>query len=191
MRFSVWTDVHMYAPNSLFKTPEEFLSRLNPKDPNEYMLGDVVDLANCKNKDVEEAGKARLRLKEVYGKRWIDGNHCRISRTNDLIFPKAGVVMAHGDFESWGAEKAIEYRSKPHGAGLFKRKLLVRAIEAYEKSVGRTLDQQFIENAVKLAKSHGCHTYVAGHLHPKEIIDIVADSIRIIIVPRGKTEIEI
>lgn len=182
MRIRVVADAHLFAPN-------ELKIKFNPEDKNEYLIGDNIDLANCSNKDVAIATDTYNQLKISYGKRMIDGNHCRISLTNDLIFPKAGVIMAHGDFESWGPEKATEYRSKPHGAGLFKRKLLVRAIEAYEKSVGRTLDQQFIENAVKLAKSHGCHTYVAGHLHPKEMIDIVADGIRIIIVPRGKTEI--
>lgn len=184
MKLSLIADTHLFAPN-------EMKVDFNGENQNEYLLGDIVDLANCKKKEVDKAYLEYKKLKDIYGRRFLCGNHERISVTNDLISPKDGVILAHGDFESWGHEKAFEYRSKPHGAGAFKRKFVVGMVEAFEKSVGRDLDQKFIEAAVKLAKDYGCHTYIAGHLHPKEMIDIIADGIRIIIVPRGKTEVEI
>lgn len=43
--------------------------------------------------------------------------------------------------------------------------------------------------AVRLARRHGCDTIVCGHWHPKTIKDFKFRGIRIVVLPRGRTDL--
>ena len=190
MKLHFVTDYHLGAPNAL-GTVEEFAQEVRRRQPL-YSLGDNFDFANMKKSEIEKYRKhydlfAHMFTSEVTH---IDGNHERISKTNNLIIVD-NVLMAHGDFEFWGEEKAVEYRSKPQGAGLFKRALIVNAIESFERFRTAKIDEDFLNRASTLAKLNGCHTYICGHKHPDKRIETTYNGVRIIVLERGFCEVDV
>jgi L-rhamnose isomerase len=53
------------------------------------------------------------------------------------------------------------------------------------------MSDQFFLNAAAKAKAFNCTTYICGHFHPQQIVDKKVDGIRILILPKGRTEIEL
>lgn len=177
-------DEHRGAPNEML-IEHEF-------GPNVFYLGDNYDLAECRSADVVKLLVARQTLMDKAGDNYIDGNHERSSIVNKTIIRTIGknrIVMAHGDFESWGSDKAIAYRSGTKGAGMLKRGLWVPALSLYERGIGRNPSKSFIKTASLFAKDHGCNVYICGHLHPKKQFDAVVNGVRVIILKRGRTVI--
>lgn len=184
MQKIVITDIHEFAPN------ETTLTHYNPQNPDEILIGDIVDRANCKKSDLDLADRRYEYLKEKYKDRYIDGNHCRKSIVNHVLVYE-NTVFAHGDFESWGDEKAIAYRSKPPCAGFFKRAFLVNAIELVEKIYDRPTREKFISRALNTARLHNCKKFVCGHFHPKDRIIIEREGVVIEILPRGRHLVDV
>ena len=185
--YSAWYDVHIGSPISLFKTFDDFLKVLNPDDPYEILGGDIIDLANCHKSDVDTMIGYRAELKRRYGPRYFDGNHEVTDSDWNSEYISNGIIFRHFDGESWGYERANQYRSKKAGASSFKRNFIIPLIQEYElNNPFRTPKDAVIERAVQIAKDKKCHTYVGGHFHPNSIIDI-RGSARVMIMPRGKT----
>lgn len=185
MKFTFWFDTHIGAPNAL---PVVF----NPDDKNEYLGGDIIDLANCTTKATGSFREYYMKLKNKYGPRYIDGNHERTSKTNDFIILQGTyhkAILVHGDFESWGKDKAVAYRSKPHGAGAFKRNIIVKAIEIFEANWKRNISTEFYSACVLKAKAMGCDYVICGHMHPPENIVKTIEGVTVIVCKRGKTEL--
>lgn len=181
-----YNDIHLFAPNAL-----DFDLRRFSFGPSFFYLGDIVDLANVRKKDLAEARKLYQWFKSKLNINWIDGNHERMSMENDVFIATLPgykrVIMAHGDFESWGSDKAREYRQKLQSAGWLKRTFVVNTIEAYEKALGRSVSKSTAQRAALLAKNYGCTVYVGGHLHVDKIYDQMVDGVRVIFLPRGVT----
>lgn len=177
-------DEHRGAPNEIL-IAHEF-------GPNVFYLGDNHDLAECRPDNVVNLTAARQTLEDRAGDNYIDGNHERNSKVNKTIIRTIGktrIVMAHGDFESWGDERAISYRSDTKGSGMLKRGVWVPGLSLYETFVGRSPSKSFIKTASLFAKDHGCNVYICGHLHPKKQFDAIVDGVRVIILKRGRTVI--
>lgn len=197
MKLTIWADTHKWAPNALKDQP----TVNDAKDPNCWLLGDIIDLANCKKTSVESAKTEYNNLKAAFGYRYIPGNHERMLLTNDCIYQPYytedgklnQIILFHGDFESWGPKKAKKYRSKEHGAGPFKRKFIVNAIEGFELLFDRNFKQAFINRCRELMKTHFYQhtTLICGHMHPDNVEHINVPEGKIIVVPRGKTELDI
>jgi hypothetical protein len=184
----VYNDIHMWASNALYMPYSDF-----EFGPNKFYIGDVVDLANCRPEDKHSAVETWVDLKRKAGDNWIDGNHERMTVEQECIIVKMPglrrAVLDHGDYTSWGVEKAAAYRSKPKTAGWFKRTFIVNTIETYEKSIGRTMSDSFANEAAKLALTLGCTIYIGGHLHPTELVKRQVGSVTVIALPRGKNTI--
>lgn len=184
MKQAFITDTHLMAPNAV---PASFFG-------DEILLGDIIDLANCSNKQVPEGETAREKLKDRYKDKYLDGNHERYLPIGTYYIFKSekngSVFCTHGDNES-NRSRWIDYRQKPHGASIFKRVFVVHAIEIAEKLLSRDMGKDFLDAAAAVAKAKGCSTYVCGHFHPKAIIDQVHNGIRIIVLPRGKTILDL
>lgn len=185
MKYILYADLHLYSPIEMLRKEVSY----QPPAPNVKLLGDIVDESNAAYSDVKNAETLHWLLKGTHGTNYIDGNHERES-LYDQIIVENGIVFAHGDMQA-NPSKWLQYRAKPHGAGFFKRKFIIPFIREAEEIINRKPKPEFLERAYKLAKIHGCHTYVGAHFHPKELIDISYKDIRIVIVPRGKTEIEL
>jgi len=184
MKYKIYADCHLGSPIEI--KPDGLF------DPsgNTILLGDIVDLANCENKMVEYYNNLRHQFIRIHKDNYIDGNHERIySFTNNFVI-KNNIIFAHGDLEA-NFEKWVKYRQKSHGAGWFKRKFIIPFIREAEEIINRKPKEEFLLGAWNLAKLSKCTTYVCGHFHPKEKIDIFYRGVRIIIVPRGMTELEL
>ena len=195
-RYLIWNDIHAGSSIGLME-PIDFLGDVvtNLFQKNELYdlflsIGDNLDFAGCKKKDVAHLAAVYEDINKIRSSKFkhIDGNHERMDTVNNYIFHE-DVVFAHGDFEKWGYEKAMNYRTKSHGASAFKRSVIIPTIEFAEKFGVNRATKKFKEAASKLAKELGCHTYVCGHIHPKKRLDFIYDGIRIIVLPRGVNEL--
>lgn len=191
MKIQALTDWHLGSPSAL-GTAEDFEKLLLKKlllGPV-YLLGDNFDYANML---VEEIPRYKLFHKFILslpGVFEIKGNHERETVLDECIV-LGSILLKHFDFEFWGAEKAIAYRSKPMGASNFKRKFIIPMIESYEEDRTPKLKKDFLKRAVQSAKDKNCMTIIGGHKHPVETIDIVHDGIRIVVLKRGFNEIDV
>lgn len=152
-------------------------------------IGDVVDLANVKKKEHKQAMKVYDHLKSD-SKGWIDGNHERLSTTDEVI-QIDNIMLVHGDFAEWGDKRAIKYRSKKHTAGWFKRNLWVRALKNFEKLVKHKPKQKMIDRLVSQAKFRYCTTIICGHRHPRTTYDKMHDGVRVVVLKRGLSVVEV
>ena len=162
--------------------------------PNVFELGDNWDLANCALDMVPHVAEQRAKYKAIFGNRGIDGNHERESITNDFILLAYGtkkVLMLHGDFESWGPDKAIAYRSKPHGASTFKRLFTKTWNDFYDKYFNNKITSDFLHRCQMIALLKGADLVVVGHKHVKESIRTNIGPIKIIVLARGRNVIDL
>lgn len=185
MKYKLYADTHLYSPIEILRN--EVLSEVQKE--HVLFLGDIFDLANVAKDEIKKAQTTYAAFKSIHKGNYIDGNHERVSKLNQIIV-KNGIVFAHGDMEA-NPDKWTEYRKKPHGASTFKRKVIIPFIAEAEQIKNRKPKQDFLERASVLTKSNNCHTYICGHFHTKEQIDITYKGIRIIILKRGKTELEL
>lgn len=184
-KIRIASDLHIGAPNQI-GTSDDLFDFMEGE--NCFSLGDNFDMANvAKSEILELRYKCHTFLNSYYDSS-IVGNHERSGIEDEVIFLNNDTILCHGDYVSWNPSKAIEYRSKPHGAGPFKRNILVPIIESAERFIDRTGDG-VIKRASQFAKSLGMRTIIMGHLHPRDQIDVVHRGIRVVIVKRGFTEI--
>lgn len=183
----VWADIHIGAANEIYPNPPYVGT------DNEFLIGDIIDLANCPSSWIKYRADQLDKYQFGYGDRYIIGNHERQGSDGDLfkiidtISGKA--VLAHGDMQSWGQTKAFDYRSKPHGAGFMKRIFWVNALENFERVFDRKYKSGFILRARNLMQACGANTYCCGHLHPKQRVQINVPEGKIIILSRGRSEV--
>lgn len=183
----VWCDVHMCATNEWHEAPPAAY-----KSENEFLIGDIVDFANCKKKDLISAKLIFSALQGTYGDKYLVGNHCLKSPGTRYLVINDRTVLAHGDYESWGEEKAEKYRSKEPGAGFIKRAFWVNFLESFERVWDRKFKDEFIDRATAVMDEYGCEHYVCGHLHPKKTVVINLPGLKkITILARGKNIVEL
>ena len=182
MKLKIYTDLHLFSP---MQSKDKIVNA-----NKSYFLGDVVDLVNCKKKDYSNAMLAYESLKRnALG--FIPGNHEAMSKFNDFIKVDNRILLVHGDFEAWSDKRARKYRSKKHCAGWFKRNLWVKSLMLFEKIGKHKPSKKMINNLVNHAHFRDCATIIAGHKHPKETYDKVHESVRVIVLKRGYSEIEV
>ena len=181
MKYIVASDIHYFGADPLdIVLPKEAI-----------LTGDIVDLKNCHYKELQSATNAYRKLKEIYGERYLNGNH---EAQSDIEKPyiENGIAFFHGDSICYGMEESILQRSKKHGAGVIERWFKKKF------SQGRKLND-FTENDLskyvlglrRAFFGYQVHTIVIGHIHPNKLIDAKLPFGRVIVVPRGITEIEI
>ena len=181
MKLRIYTDTHLYSPIY------DGTKITNVSDS--YFIGDNVDLVNVRKKDYQNALKTNQYFMDN-AKGYIPGNHEAISLVNQII--KIGnVMLVHGDAEAWSKKRAINYRSKKHCAGWLKRNIWVRALKNFEKIGKHKPSKKMIDNLVSHARLRDCTTIIAGHKHPRETYDKLHDGVRVIVLKRGLTEIEV
>eukprot|EP00027_Filamoeba_sp_ATCC50430_P003160 CAMPEP_0168556808 /NCGR_PEP_ID=MMETSP0413-20121227/9082_1 /TAXON_ID=136452 /ORGANISM="Filamoeba nolandi, Strain NC-AS-23-1" /LENGTH=172 /DNA_ID=CAMNT_0008587783 /DNA_START=44 /DNA_END=562 /DNA_ORIENTATION=- len=165
----------------------------NLQDPNEIYLGDNIDMANCLKSEIEKAQKEHDDLKSVYQERMVTGNHSRTLPIGEyyIVNGEFGrVFCTHGDREA-NEEYWKAYRSKPKGAGFLKRTFWVPALEIFEDIYDRSIHTEIFDRMASVAKSNNCTAYICGHFHPKEVIDVMHNDVRILVLPRGRTELDL
>lgn len=188
-RYTVLNDLHIGAPYEI--CVNEF-NAIVP-GPNVVSIGDVIDNKNCLVKDVSMMLTKLKKHANDFGVNWIAGNHelNQVPGGNYII--KDNVVFSHGDFESWGIQRAMAFRSgHTPGASALKR-LFVQAVDELRLLVdGRKLSDFFIASSIKIMDQYKAKTYCCGHLHPRETIDMILPSgHRIVVLKRGINVIDL
>lgn len=185
-----YADVHLFSPIASH-SKNDILS-LEPKK-NLFFMGDIVDRANCEKSKTAEATETMKYLESKHGSHFIFGNHERNSINGNQYYlheaeSGARAIFAHGDLEA-NFEKWTEYRDKKIGAGFLKRKFLVPFIREAEEIIDRKPKKEFLENVKALCAKNWASIYICGHFHVKEIMEFDHEGIRIVMLPRGKSEL--
>lgn len=180
--FTILTDLHEGSP--YLKT-----GVIIPRDKgsiekyNVWMLGDIKERKNCAAGDLFSINKDYALLKNLYGDRYIDGNHeVNGSNSSRYTIAEGHICMAHGDYILWGDKKANEFRNnKAGGDSGFIQKMLAKKHGSISNSEAKEL--------ANYARSLRCDVIVIGHVHPKVTFDQVVGGVRVICCPRGRTEL--
>lgn len=187
MKFIIANDCHLGSKynddSSLYATIPNLKA-----DKHTILLGDIIDLACCKEEHVDALIESRLMLKLKHGDNYISGNHERdIYSTFRVI---GNVFFAHGDLEA-NFEKWSKYRAKGFGAGKFKRHIVSLFDKMDFIKAKRPLPKVFLDNAAEIAKRNNCDYYVCGHFHPETKRVINHNGVTIIIMPCGVNDLEL
>jgi len=171
---------------------------------NVYLIGDIVDMKNCKKKEVGLAKRYVNSLRMVYGKRYVSGNHeCgfwnymyierdgipSITPHPTLATPE-GIMYIHGDM-ILDLKKWTKARKRKPGASWWKR--LSVGFGGFVRGLGgeKKWSQSRLKKVSAYGKRYRCHTVVMGHMHPARVLDETYNGVRCIAVPRGRTELEL
>ncbi len=187
-KYRLYSDLHWGQASSI-------LENIDPHN-NDVFLGDIFDIKNTAKKDIP----SQLAQQNVFRRRcyligafYIIGNHDLIKdpyNTTQLNIKRGNVLFTHGHLICWDEAKVQEWANKkPDGVGFFRR--ITLAVQQFvPRGIWKPSDIE-IKRAIQLAKSYGCDTIVFGHTHTDKVVDFTIENIRIVNVPRGKTEIEL
>ncbi len=189
----IYNDNHWYSPISIKETIMPALKDSYSEDV--FFLGDNFDLANCSKDEVAVVERLRESYKNRMGNRYVDGNHEATDLNNARISVSSlskRIVMVHGDFESWGPDKAVAFRSKPHGASKFKRMFTKAWNEIYDSMWNRQIRPEFLDRCDVMMDNTYTTVLICGHKHPSQRIDTVTPKGRkVVVLPRGRNEIDL
>lgn len=173
------TPIAITAPADLLEASVEKIERLNL-----YYLGDNIDLKRCTPKDYPYYLTAITHIRRNFIDRFVSGNH---ELTTNAIYKVIDnhILITHGDFAMWGEEKSFAFRRMKPAQGYG---LISRVVELFRS--GRVSNKDELRLS-EFASSHNCDTLVCGHVHVKERFDEKVFGVRVIVLPRGLSEVEI
>lgn len=187
MKFLVGNDTHILSKHESISFQNLWLTIFDTS-LIPVLNGDIVDMSNCKRKDIDMGLKCLYALKSLCEKKGgalIRGNH----ELNQIEAPDfallGGVYFEHGDRGLfWTMEKSDAYRGKQPGSGFLKRS----ASKYYD--VFRDLkpwkpDQMFWDRVDYIVRLHSPKAIVLGHVHPTENILLKRGNVEIHILKRG------
>jgi len=187
----VYSDLHLFGTHKKIDIDLEF-------GPEVFYIGDIVDIKNCRKKNINEAKQLLEKIEKNAGKNYIAGNHELKKGSNEYIIYK-NILLCHGDIFLWSKERYLKWRNgsiKP-GKSDFIR-FLLRLKNCFVRFRIINLNENVLNKIYKyvLALDKGVNTVIIGHEHPNKIIKkkIAINNypeITIIIVPRGKNYIDI
>lgn len=190
MKYMLVADTHLFSKYEVPNIRQKVLDL--PANENTIFLGDIVDLSCCDKKNLDRARAVEKDLILKHRLNYIDGNHN--PRTVFGYYKiKGDILFTHGDIDA-DPVKWPKYRKKhleKQGAGWFKKLFIMNTVSLFNELVGGKPKIEFFQRAAKRAKANNCHTYVGAHFHPKQLIDVKYDGIRIVVVPQGITEVEL
>jgi predicted phosphodiesterase len=178
----IGTDLHIFGPHELYKHDDPLIFKCD------YLLGDIVEMFNCKKKDVEKAKAFRNYLVKLYRKKFVFGNHeidFTLSAYEIIEVDGVRILLCHGHIPIWGEEKSMEWTTKKYGAGFIKRAGSFIFNKWRDIFGGFKITEEDLYNLEQYAKKHNCQHIICGHKHPKENFDETRNGIRITILSRG------
>ncbi|MEY2702263.1 MAG: hypothetical protein RLY43_896 [Bacteroidota bacterium] len=183
MDYTFYTDTHIGSKylqmDILPKTIEQIAKE------NAYTLGDIYELKNCEYPEYPGLLRKFSEYKKLFFGRYLVGNH-EIDRglTPKHLIIDGHICLVHGDYILWGDKKALEFRNeKPaQGSGFIQRMLAKR---------NGSISNSEAKDLANYANRLGCDVIVCGHVHVKHVFDEDKNGVRVISLPRGKTEITI
>lgn len=182
-QYVIFNDLHLYSPYEL------------PFDPypdyelkhDIILLGDIIDLYNCKYSDLAEAQGVKKSLEFQFGDRYISGNH-ELTFSNTLHVEKVGdhnVLFIHGDSLYWDDERYRKFRSSKPGASAIKR-LGSKIWNKLRHLKSEKIANIVFDRASQLAEDWECHLIITGHQHPLHTLIRTHNEIMILCLPQGR-----
>lgn len=183
MKIKIATDVHLFGADPSKVSLDELFKC-------DYLIGDIVDLKNTKEKSLNKALNVFKTLKDHFKARYITGNHeCQKDKDIGVIYN--GCLLIHGDRFFNGSTLSTQSRMHTLGAGMWKRlgkKLFSKARKFYDL---HELTDEVLVRIDQEAVEFGVTKVICGHKHPKGIQVIDRSWGKLIILPRGISEIEL
>jgi len=162
-------------------------------DKNLYIVGDVYCMANIPKSEVKKQQNNIDRERNILKNRYITGNHERQRDQDRVEKINSQVGVMHGDYIMWGHNRSVEYRSGKHGLGslMYKLKgtLWVNTLEAIEHGYERELNKNDLERALGVCRHNALKVVIIGHGHFPELVRQNYKGIKVIGLPRGKTQL--
>ena len=189
------SDVHLFgvAP---FYTLEELVFLITSSPYPVVLNGDIVDIANCKTKELPEAYQTLILLVALVKKHngyFIRGNHeCDAVDEADELLICNYILATHGDKAMWSIEKWRKFRAQSKGAGWIKRNLISKPISTLRHLRTVRPNNTFKAWITEAKKRYPEIKYIfVGHTHAPEMIRFTQDEVESIMFPQGKTDINL
>lgn len=181
-RIRVHSDYHLFGPHAL---PAEGITW----GPNDFYLGDNVDMTHVRPDALDEARAALGGYADLFEGRMVLGNHelnrpmwvpdfVKVSRT----------LLTHGDLLFWPLAKAVAYRNQPPAQNRYLHPGMFDFLKYIPQPIAT---KRFLNNCEIFARAYNVGMIVCGHRHPAKLTRIEHNGILIYVVPRGTTELEI
>lgn len=160
---------------------------------NTVFLGDNFDLKNAKKECltlIERKREATIEKCKKVGGIYISGNHSLKPLEMHQKAIRDNILFIHGDIIDWGFKKAEKWRNKQKGVGITGH-IITRVFKNVYEGGTTIFRKKHKLRAYQLAKENNCDTIVVGHFHPEKLKERRYKDVRIIIVPRGKTVLDL
>lgn len=180
VEYIIYADLHLGSP---YEIMEEIIP-----SKNTVLLGDNFEMKNILKREFERIKNLRentMKKIQGIGGVFLDGNHELKNLNKENSFVKRGkVIFIHGDIIEWKTKTVNRKRN-----GKIVPKFFWYVIKYYKKLLNfeSQVTEKHLERARVFAKKNGGNIIVMGHFHPKNLVDKVWNGVRIIVVPRGKT----
>lgn len=184
MEMIIISDVHYGAPHE-----RDIMLEAYYKMDNVILTGDIFDRKNTLKSDLPYYDKKYEEAKEVFGERYILGNH-ECEKPDKYYLAKDGVLYCHGHTLFWDEKKVTRWENKKPGKSWY-RYMIYRLKHLRSKRDGKVLKPSIgiKEKCLDLCKKHDCKTIVFGHTHKR--YDELYKDIRIVNAPRGVSKIDL
>ena len=181
--YTFFTDVHEGGPCPS-KVEWDF-------GPRSFYLGDNVDVRWWSPKrSILSAYERLYYFKRMFGDRFVRGNHELNMITAPDWIKTNGILITHGDYLFWGKEMADSYRKKERSHNSLARRVSSFFSCTLSHWFQLPVSKKFLQRCAKVARLNGCHTVVCGHWHPKKVRTFISsDGLRVVILPRGRTDL--
>jgi len=161
---------------------------------NVMYLGDIWDFSGArKTKKKKMSNDYNIFLQQCSdtGTVTVRGNHCCVYGLEQPYQHKEGKVLyIHGHRAIYSRKSVDHWENKKGGKGFFRYWAIV-AKNTFAAAIGHGVNKETLQKFAKFAEARGCDTIVVGHKHPKKLVDIMVGFTRVIVCPRGRTEIDV
>jgi len=191
LNLRIINDTHILGPDEFMNYSDVVYAATHSLYPV-FLAGDVVDLVNCKNKDISLAFKYVGELFHLG--EYISGNHDPIDRfigggkRESVIWDK--ILIAHGDEASWGVERSNKFREKEFGASWFKRNFISKPISNLRHLLAVRPNENHLAFVERKKKQYPILRHIIlGHSHPSRVIHFEHLGVKCMILPQGINDI--
>lgn len=188
MKVTVFADLHLLGPQSLDIHPTTDVK----SDGGAVYIGDNVDRAYCSPDDLPLADTMLRHFKKDFKNRYVSGNH-ELEEGHDYCILEdddgARCLFTHGDYLLWSYSEAKRYRSRKPGANLLTRIYKGFIYNVLDKFLTYPITEKQKHKLAFYALGQKCGTIVVGHWHVCRVTEYQMHGVRIVLVPRGVTEI--
>lgn len=191
MNIIAFTDVHLYAPHAM---QVDWHGCLNPP---QYYLGDNIDITNCPLSSLSLARAEAKWMASHFKDRCVKGNHELDAMGEGVpVFLRVGsTLLTHGHHLFWSEAHVRRYDARKPGMPAYKIPLDLGAwlarLDGLRHIARPGLTALFCRRVEQLAVTYNVSMIVCGHRHPPIKIEREVAGVRVVVLPRGRNEVEI